>query len=82
MAIKTALTTTQPEIGQLVRELRYLTQLTQEEFAHLLGVSYPTVSRWENGHAQPSPLAIHKIELQLREMGNSGLDLMERYLHQ
>ncbi|MGB7441962.1 MAG: helix-turn-helix transcriptional regulator [Coleofasciculaceae cyanobacterium] len=81
MAIKTPLITRQPEIGQLVRELRYLTKMTQEEFAHLLGVSYPTVSRWENGHAHPSPLAIHKIEQQLRQMGHSGVDLMARYLH-
>ncbi|MGQ4648173.1 helix-turn-helix domain-containing protein [Lyngbya aestuarii] len=80
MAIKTPLTTKQPEVGRLVRELREATDLTQEKFAALLGVTYPTISRWENGHTEPSPLAIQKIEVQLRRMGERGRDLLDRYL--
>ncbi|NEO29626.1 MAG: helix-turn-helix transcriptional regulator [Symploca sp. SIO3C6] len=80
MAIKTALVTKQPEIGQLVRELRLSTELTQEKFAAALGVTYPTISRWENGHTKPSPLAIQKIELHLRRMGEQGRYLLQRYL--
>ncbi len=62
MAIKRFLTIKQPKIGQLIREIRLARGLTQEQFAASLGVAYPTVNRWENGHVQPSPLARQKIE--------------------
>jgi len=70
----------QPEVGQLIRELRLLTGLTQEKFAAKLGVTYPTVNRWENGHAKPSPMAIRRIEEMLQDMGNQGQDLLAKYL--
>ena len=31
--------------------------MTQEEFAHAIGVTVSTVNRWENGHIEPSRLA-------------------------
>jgi transcriptional regulator with XRE-family HTH domain len=80
MAIKTPLVTNQPEIGELIRELRVETGLTQEEYGASLGVNYVTISRWENGHAKPSPLAIQKIEAQLWRIGDRRRDLLERYL--
>ena len=39
----------QPLVGQLVRELRQLLNLTQEEFANSLEVSFSSISRWERG---------------------------------
>ncbi len=80
MAIKTLLVTNQPEIGNLIRELRLEAGLTQAKFGAVLGVTYPTVSRWENGLATPSPLAIVKIERQLRQIGERRQDLLEQYL--
>ncbi|MBW4661070.1 MAG: helix-turn-helix domain-containing protein [Drouetiella hepatica Uher 2000/2452] len=50
------------EIGERIRELRQALGLTQEQLAARLGVSFPTVNRWENKHAKPSPLAMEKIE--------------------
>ncbi len=82
MAIKTPLVTNQPEIGNLIRELRLETGLTQEKFGAALGVTYPTVSRWENGLATPSPLAIQKIEKQLRQIGKRRKDLLKLYLRE
>jgi len=70
----------QPEIGQLIRELRLLTGLTQEKFAAHLGVTYPTVNRWENGRAKPSPMAIVLIEEILQDIGDQGQDLLAKYL--
>jgi transcriptional regulator with XRE-family HTH domain len=55
--------------------LRQLTGLTQEKFAARLGVTYPTINRWENGRAKPSPLAMEKIEALLRSIGERGSDL-------
>ena len=61
----------QPAIGQLIRELRQTLQLTQEKFAAQLGVSFPTINRWENGHATPSPLALRQIEILLNQLSES-----------
>jgi len=36
--------------------------MTQEEFAHALGVSWVTISRWENGHGAPSKFAVKALE--------------------
>ncbi len=61
----------QPAIGQLIRELRQSLKLTQEKFATELGVSFPTINRWENGHATPSPLALKQIETLLNQLSES-----------
>ena len=80
MAIKKLSVINQPEIGKLIRELRIEIGLTQEQFAALLGVVYPTVNRWENGHAQPSPLAMKLIEQKLEEIGECGCGLLTKYI--
>ena len=69
----------QPDISLLVRELRERTRLTQEKFAAKLGVTYPTINRWENGRAKPSPLALKQIEDLLRDLGERGNDLLAEY---
>ena len=67
----------QADIPQLIRELRQRTGLTQEKFAAKLGVTFPTINRWENGRAKPSPLAMKQVEDLLRSMGDKGADLLE-----
>jgi putative transcriptional regulator len=69
MTIKKPLAINQPEVGQIIRKLRLSTGLTQEQFAHTLGVTYSTLNRWENGRSKPSPLAMEKIEGMLRDRG-------------
>jgi len=44
-------------MNELVRALRRELKLTQEEFAHELGITVGTVNRWENGRFRPSKLA-------------------------
>lgn len=63
----------------LVRQLRARTGLTQEKFAAKLGVTFPTINRWENGRARPSPLAMEKIEALLLNMGDRGKDLLKEF---
>ena len=65
---------TQPEISILIRALRQELGLTQEKFAAKLGVTFPTVNRWENKRAKPSPLAMEKIEVLAKQFGKSVLD--------
>ncbi|NJN11529.1 MAG: helix-turn-helix transcriptional regulator [Richelia sp. RM1_1_1] len=79
MNIKKTLVLNQPEVGKLIRELRLLTGLTQEKFATKLGVTCPTINRWENGRSQPSPLAIEKVELLIGEIGDRAEDLLSKY---
>jgi putative transcriptional regulator len=70
----------QVDIPRLVRELRERTGLTQEKFAAKLGVTFPTINRWENGRSKPSPLAMQKIEELLKTMGHKGKDLLGEIL--
>lgn len=53
------------------RDLRQSMNLTQQQFAELLGVSFVTLNRWENGQSKPSAVGLSK----LREIrwGGSGL---------
>ena len=69
----------QYSMARLVRELRGLTGLTQEKFAAKLGVTFPTINRWENDRAKPSPLALEKIESLLRSLGDKGKTLRKAY---
>ncbi len=67
------------QIPDLIRTLRQRMNLSQEKFAAYLGVSFQTINRWEKGRATPSQMAIKLIELQLRQMGERGADLLDAY---
>jgi transcriptional regulator with XRE-family HTH domain len=58
----TDMSNTEEQIAQHVLEIRLEMGLTQEQFAAKLGVSFPTVNRWENKKTKPSPLAIQKLQ--------------------
>jgi putative transcriptional regulator len=45
-----------------IRRLRSNLNLTQEQFAAKVGVTFSTVNRWENGKSKPSPLAMRQVE--------------------
>ena len=47
--------------GVEIRALRKLRGLTQEEFAHEIGVTFATVNRWENKKSKPSRLALKML---------------------
>ncbi|MGA3115342.1 MAG: helix-turn-helix transcriptional regulator [Syntrophobacteraceae bacterium] len=67
------------DIARLIREIREHMELSQEKFAAKLGVTFPTVSRWEHGRAKPSPLALKQIENLLRKLGDKGHHLAHEY---
>lgn len=54
------------DIPRLVKELRERLQLTQEQFALKVGVTYSTVNHWENGKRMPQPFLIRRL-LELKE---------------
>ena len=55
--------------GAPISALRRRLQMTQEEFAHAIGVTVSTVNRWENGHIEPSRLARRAMESLLSRVG-------------
>jgi transcriptional regulator with XRE-family HTH domain len=66
-------------MAHLIRELRNRLGLTQEKMAGRLGVTFPTINRWENGRTKPSPLALKQIEDLLGELGENGQELRAKY---
>ncbi len=62
----------------LVKEIRKRLGLTQVQFAEVLGVSFQSVNRWERGKTKPLPIILKQIKVMVKEMGESGSDLLER----
>ena len=67
------------DVAVLIREIRGRLGLTQEKFAARLGVTLPTINRWENGRTKPSPLAVQQIRDLLQGMGKDGDDLLNSH---
>ena len=63
----------------LVKEIRKRLGLTQLQFAQSLGVSFQSVNRWERGKTKPLPIVLKQIEVKLKEIGDRGSDLLEKY---
>jgi putative transcriptional regulator len=55
-------TGTAAECARVLRAWRARVGFTQEGLAHALGVTFSSVSRWENGHTRPSRLAWRALE--------------------
>lgn len=45
-----------------IRELREEVELTQRQFARLLGVTHQTVINWEKGRTEPQPVHLEIME--------------------
>jgi transcriptional regulator with XRE-family HTH domain len=48
-------------IPALVKGLRQRLGLTQEQFAHEVGVTFSTVNQWENGRRRPQPFLLKRL---------------------
>jgi len=44
-----------------------------------MGVTFPTINRWERQKAKPSPMARRRLFEVLKQMGKDGEDLLEKY---
>jgi len=54
------------EAAQALRDIRSRTDISQERLAHLLGVSFVSINKWERGSSTPSPDQTQQI-LRLHE---------------
>ena len=50
------------EFAEKIKYVRTTLKLSQEDFAHELGVSCATINRWENGNYKPNRLARKAFE--------------------
>ena len=55
------------DYASAIINLRIKLNLSQTALAELLGVSFTSVNRWENGKYEPTKLVKKKIELLCRE---------------
>jgi transcriptional regulator with XRE-family HTH domain len=51
------------DVAELVRTLRSRLDLTQEELARKVGVSFSTVNGWENGKHSPHPVFLRQLQM-------------------
>jgi len=49
--------------SERIIKLRWKMLLTQHEFANVLGVSLPAVSKWENSKSEPSDHSKEKLNI-------------------
>ena len=56
----------------LIRSVREQLDLSQEDLAREIGVSYATVNRWENGQTMPSKLAKANLDAFCAKMVRQG----------
>ena len=52
------------DYSNVTKRLREKLMISQKELADLLGVSFETVNRWENGHHEPTI----KVKRQIKEL--------------
>lgn len=57
------------DYASAIINLRIKLDLSQTALAELLGVSFTSVNRWENGKYEPTKLVKKKIELLCKENG-------------
>ncbi len=58
-----------------IRKLRAKFNISQQELADLLGVSFPSVNKWENWHYEPTIIAKVKLEELFKE---NNIDVEEK----
>ncbi len=62
-----------------IKKLRQKQFMSQTDFANLIGVSFTTVNRWENGKSKPSYKALKTIDKYCKEH-DIALDLSRELL--
>ena len=54
--------------ADLVKSVRKQLEISQEDLARELGVSFATVNRWENGKSKPIKLSRNQFEMFCNKM--------------
>jgi transcriptional regulator with XRE-family HTH domain len=62
------------DISKLIKTLRNKLDLTQEQFAQKVGVTFSTINNWEKGTRKPHPFLLQRL-LEIAE--EAGLENFE-----
>ena len=62
----------------LILEIRNRLNASQEDLARMIGISYATVNRWENGHSQPNKAAQLRLYDICRERNIDLEDIIQK----
>lgn len=66
--------------GEFLRDLRNELGLSQEGLASQLGLSFPTVSRWERGRAKPDSAAFQILSQFIMNLDDAHATLRDRFI--
>ena len=66
------------DIPKLIKELRDKLDLTQEQFAQKVGVTFATVNNWEKGTRTPHPFLFQRLLEIAEEAGLKNIQNIKR----
>jgi len=66
------------DVSNLIKELRDKLGLTQEQFAHKIGVTFSTINNWEKGTRTPHPFLFQRLLEMAEEVGLKNVENIKR----
>lgn len=57
------------KLSKVIKDFRYINELSQQEFAKIVGCSQSAISGWENGTKLPSQEMREKIKNSFKRIG-------------
>jgi DNA-binding transcriptional regulator YiaG len=66
------------DVPGLIKELRDKLDLTQEQFAQRVGVTFSTINNWEKGTRTPHPFLFQRLMEMAEEAGLKNIENIKR----
>ena len=66
------------DVPGLIKELRDKLNLTQEQFAQKVGVTFSTINNWEKGTRTPHPFLFQRLLEMAEEAGLKNIENIKR----
>lgn len=66
------------DVSNLIKELRNKLELTQEQFAQKVGVTFSTINNWEKGNRTPHPFLFQRLLEMAEEAGLKNVQNIKR----
>jgi len=66
------------DVPDLIKELREKLDLTQEQFAQKVGVTFSTINNWEKGTRTPHPFLFQRLLQMAEEVGLKNIGGIKR----
>ena len=66
------------DVSNLIKELRDKLDLTQEQFAQKVGVTFSTINNWEKGSRNPHPFLFQRLLEMAKKAGLKNFQNIKR----